>query len=393
MNRKQFINEYFQVFGERNPATGLVVAGSTTTQANIDSADREINGAVEAIENEADWSFLRTEGRVRLYAPQSAGTISGTAGTAVITGVGTGFNKSMLGQLIVFGDNNDFQHRVLTVLSTTSMTIEDPLISTVAAGTTYTVQFDTYKFPRDMRKLITGRQMETPAELVQANTQREVQHFLLFDTTNGISNRIDLDFKATKTDFQNGGTVSTITGSPTVAGITTFWVGQEVLPGMSFRLDDGDDEYIIQSVASDTSIVLDRDWSGPSVTGNGYKIDAAGIRTFRILDYPDEDQYGIFEYQKRVNKLSNDLDVPTPIPPQFHYDVIWQRTLYEGLKKRRLPAEDVLRDYQAGLFRMKRAYLPSLQRRGHRLSRVDEGRIRAIAPIITSQNPTGFISD
>lgn len=391
MNLRQIREEYFQVIGERIPTTGLVTAGTSTTQANINSANREINGVIQRLVSEADWSFLRTEGRIRFFASVSTGTISGSAGGLTITGSGTAFTREMEGQLMVFGSNNDFQHRIRSVASTTSLDIEVPLAAAVAAGTGFTVHFDTYKFPRDFKSLVHGRQQDTPAELRYANTQREVQHFLLFDDINGIEDRIDLDFKPTKADYHTTGTVTVTNDSATVEGASSpAWDTNLIVPGMLFRLQSDDDWYIIQSVTDADTLVLDRVYEGTTSAGESYVIDPRGLRQFRVLDYPNTDQYGIFEYHRKAVKLVGDNQVPDIIPEEFHENVIVNRAVYESLKKRRLPAEDVLRDYNEALFMMKKAHLPSVMRNGARIRRVGEGRIRDVGPIITSQNPTGF---
>jgi hypothetical protein len=100
VNLLQLREEYFQVLGERDITDGTVTASA----ANISSANRQINEAVRKIVAEDDWSFLRTEGRIEMFADYSTGTVAWTGNTTGLTGTGTAWDRTMEGQRLEIND-------------------------------------------------------------------------------------------------------------------------------------------------------------------------------------------------------------------------------------------------------------------------------------------------
>jgi hypothetical protein len=382
VNFRQLREEYFQIFGKRVLGTGAVNAN----QANIISANRYINLAIKKVVVDHDFPFLRTEGRVRLREPYDTGTITVVQDSATITGAATVWVRSMEGQLI---DVNGEEHRVRDVISNTSIRLEDPVIQTGAAGLSYTITFDVIKLPRDLVAFYHARQKDTPAELWAANTFEEVQFFLLFDTDQGEVTRVDLDFLATERDFYTTGTVTVTNDSATVTGAGTSFSTQDIDHLATFRLADDDREYRILSVDSATQLTLTENYRGSTAATQNYVVDPAGVRRGRIMDYPESDQYAIFEYKRAIPILVADTDTPAPIPPEFHESVILNRAIYEGMKNRNLEgAERWLRDSNEAAALMKMGSNLNHGRSGHRIRRMTRGGRRTIGTIRANQTST-----
>lgn len=382
MNLRQIREQYFQVFGERVIGTGV----NQSSFANTDSANRQINQAVRKIITENDFSFLRTEGHVRAQASESTGTVTTVQDSTALVGAGTAWNRSMEGQFIIV---NDFHHRIRTVSSTTALVLEQPYLLAGAALLTYTIHFDAYKFPRDMLKVYHMRQLNTPTELINANTHLEVQHFLLFDNQTGISNRVDMDFNSTIADFHTTGTATATNGSPTVEGAGgTAWDTQNFENLATFRFQDQDRRYQILNIVDADTLTLTENFRGTTQTAQNYVVDPAGIRRFRVLDYTDFDRYIIIEYKRSIPLLVDDTDTPAPIPEEFHETCILKRAIYEALVQRRLPAADIKRDYDEAIFGMVKGANLNITRFGARIRRIGEGRFREIGFINTRAIPS-----
>lgn len=381
MNLRQLREQYFQVFGERVIGTGV----SSASFANTNSANRQINQAIHKVISEEDYSFLRTEGHVRAQASESTGTVTATEGDTSITGAGTAWNRTMEGQLIIV---NGFHHRIRSVSSTTALVMDQPYLIAGNILLSYTVHFDSYKFPRDLLKVYHMRQLNTPSELLNANTHLEVQHFLLFDNQTGVSNRVDMDFNSTMSDFYTAGTATTTTGSPTVTGIGTSFATQNLENLATFRFADQDRKYQIQAVVDGLTLTLTENFRGTGQTGQNYVIDPAGIRRFRVLDYTDFDRYIILEYKRGIPLLVDDTDTPAPIPEEFHESVILKRAIYEALVQRRLPSADIKRDYDEAVRGMVKGANLNITRFGARIRRIGEGRTRLVGFVNTRVIPT-----
>jgi len=370
MNFRQLQEHFFQVWGQRVLSTGAVKANF----ANTDAAKRHINTAVKKLVAENDFTFLRTEGNVRLR-PSVAVTATTTTGSRSITAVSPVVDRSFEGMIFRLGDE---EHRIKSVTSSTALTLEDNVLATGAVGAAATINFDLYKFPRDFVRFYTGRQLNDPNELYTANSFQEIKHFLQYQDGTGSVDRIDLDFKATERDHYNTGTVTMVNGDATVEGSGVAWTTLgNVEPGMVFRLANEDVDYIVESITDADTLELTTTYRGTNVTaGESYSIDPAGIRRFRVFDYPEEEFYAKLEYHRNISPMVLDTDTPAPIPAEYHETAILMRAIYEGAIFRQLPTAitaPFLQESRMAVAQMLKGSNPNSSATGYRNSRMGEG--------------------
>ena len=370
MNLLQLRQEYFQLLGERDLGTGAVNA----LVPNVMSANRQINESVRKIVAEDDWSFLRTEGRIRMRPPYTTGTVTFTTGTNAVTGIGTTWDRTMEGQLL---EINDEYHRVLLVTSTTALTTENLIIqaSVGGAGTAYNITFDVYELPYDFLKMYHARQLDDAQELSVASPQFEVQDFLLNQTFSGVVDRIDLDFKPRERHFASQGTITATLNSTAIVGAGTQFVTDQLAVGDPIRIATDDRIYIIGGITNATAMTLRDPYTGPTTAGLTYAVRPAGLRRFRLFDYPENDSFVYMEYKRTIQPMIGDNDTPDPIPVEYHYSVILKLALVNALQQRRLSYQDIYADYQKSLMEMKQGTSPNLSRHGVRIRRWGEGAV------------------
>lgn len=386
MNLRQIQEHFFQVWGQRVLSTGAIKASF----ANTDAATRHINTAIKKLATENEFTFLRTEGQVRLRNSVDL-AVTVTQFSTAVTAITPVIDRAFEGQILRIGDE---EHRIRSVTSTTTLTLEDPVLRTTSVGLTVTTDFDLYKFPRNFLKYYTGKQLNTPSEIVTANSFWEIQHFLLFQNLFGVVDRIDLDFKSTEVDHYNTGTVTMVLGDATVEGAGgTLWTTLgNVEPGMIFKLANEDIEYIVDSVTDADTLELTTPYRGTNVTaGEAYAVDPAGVRRFRIFDYPDATFYAKLEYQRKPNMLVLQTDTPHPIPEEYHETAIVMRAVYEGAIFRQLPVaitRPFLDESRAAVVLMLKGSNPNSGRSGYRLSRLGEQRGPVVGRIRSNQIAT-----
>jgi hypothetical protein len=369
MNFLQLQVEYFQTFGEVNPADGSIRA----TPAALVSAKRHINMAYRKVVAEHDWPVLRDEERVRMRVPYTTGTVTVVTGSAAVTGAGTTWTKAMENQRITI---NGEEHRIHEVLTGTTLTLKHEVIQTGAGALAYNIEFDVYKMPRRLLKIYAPRNPDVPIALRTANPMRENRGRLLYEDTAGLVDTLDYDFLSTDVDFLNTGTASINQGATTVtlaggapainAGI---YVGS-IERGAIFRIPGDDVDYYIDNVSGAATFDILSPYRGANVVAGAYVIDPAGLRLFRLIDIPDTAAYLIFEGKKKVSPMVLDTDTPHPIPEEYHETVLLKGGLVEGLKRRRLPAKDMEADFAQSLASMKSGIQANATQWGARMRRM-----------------------
>lgn len=89
------------------------------------------------------WSFLRQDKTFQTVTPYSTGTVSTTQGSAIVTGVGTGWTSAFVGSAFLVGNQPPL--RIASVQSATQLTLEDVWPNTsLAAGSSYSIAQDRY---------------------------------------------------------------------------------------------------------------------------------------------------------------------------------------------------------------------------------------------------------
>lgn len=112
------------------------------------------------------WSWLITNGFIQTVADYTTGTITGTAGSTSLTGLGTNWTSSSpnMTNCYIQPANDTNWYEVSTVGGTTSITLGQPLAQAVTAGT-YVLRTTYYDLPANCAKVFDVRQTNTPVKL------------------------------------------------------------------------------------------------------------------------------------------------------------------------------------------------------------------------------------
>lgn len=124
------------------------VVRETSGQANVTECFQAIKDAVKAIDSQGNWTFLHADRNISIHPPYSAGTISGSGGSAVVTGTGTSWDTGWFGRTLVFDGRLDYP--VFGVGGPTALTLRDTLSGSDAfVDRPYTIYAYRYLLPDD----------------------------------------------------------------------------------------------------------------------------------------------------------------------------------------------------------------------------------------------------
>ena len=112
------------------------------------------------------WPWLITNGFIQTVTDYTTGTITGTAGSAALVGLGTNWTSSSpnMTNCYIQPANDTNWYEVSVVNSTTSITLGQPLAQAVTAGT-YTLRTTYYDLPANCFQVFDVRQTNTPTKL------------------------------------------------------------------------------------------------------------------------------------------------------------------------------------------------------------------------------------
>jgi hypothetical protein len=129
--------------------TNLVGSNVAITSTEI---QQMIQAEHETILNDYSWADRKAQGTLTTVGTYSTGTVSGSAGSATITGSGTTFTSAMVGRWIRIGSDVQY-YKVATFASTSQITIETALPADVAAGTTFVIFQHIYSLPSNCERI------------------------------------------------------------------------------------------------------------------------------------------------------------------------------------------------------------------------------------------------
>lgn len=125
----------------------LKATGQTTADLDARSRCLEfVNARYLQVLKSKHWRFLMREGIYDLRAPYTTGTATVVNGSNAVTGVGTVWNASMIGQKIILGSDGA-SYRIQTVPTQTTLTLSSAYQETSQSGVTYKIAFDRVEMP------------------------------------------------------------------------------------------------------------------------------------------------------------------------------------------------------------------------------------------------------
>ncbi len=159
MANSNTVQAIYNEIGDRLNLDNTIAANSARTLrwANIIQQD---------IASRYNWPWLITNGFVQTVADYTTGTITGTAGSAALTGAGTAWTSSNpnMTNCYIQPANDTNWYEVQTVVSGTSITLANPLTQAVTGGT-YTLRTTYYDLPANCYQVYDVRQTNTPQKL------------------------------------------------------------------------------------------------------------------------------------------------------------------------------------------------------------------------------------
>ena len=127
--------------------------------------NRLINQGQQEIWAAYDWPWAMEREIVETAADKTAGTAAIDSAATTVTGTSTAFASGDVGKYIQFSTNADW-YRITAVASATSLTIEKGFTgSSNVTGVTYTIRQLLYSLSSSVEKVLTMRQMRSPAKL------------------------------------------------------------------------------------------------------------------------------------------------------------------------------------------------------------------------------------
>ncbi|MDI6787535.1 MAG: hypothetical protein QME51_04115 [Planctomycetota bacterium] len=267
-----------------------------------------------ALEN---WWFSREEVRFDTVAKYTTGTVTVTKNSATVTGSGTTFTKAMEGRLFI-RDNASKSYRILTFVSTTSLTLDTVYQDTTESEVSYGIYKDLYTPDDRIIKVLTAKQNKTPRRL-RFVPKPVMDKFCPNPTSIGDPKNYSLYGKTTAAYYKTG-TISITNGATAVTGSGTTFDSSMV--GRVIKFGGDDIEYIVDSVANTTSLTLAKSFDGTTISGGTYEIGSAGIEQIQLYPIPEVAMGITLITIRRPLWLLADGDVPL-LPEQ------WQKYIVE----------------------------------------------------------------
>lgn len=106
------------------------------------------------------------------------------------------------------------------------------------------------------------------------------------------------------------GTVDVTSGSATVAGLGTAWVAN-VTVGDLFMVNNIYTHYEVASIPSDTSLVLNANWAGSTLTGQSYQVVRDFTPIYDLLEVSPGDRNWAFNITKTFRMIDLLLSTAT----------------------------------------------------------------------------------
>lgn len=112
-----------------------------------------INNRYQEIVLGSQWRWLRDTVDFSLLAPYNTGTATAVNGSNIITGIGTTWDATMIGNMFWF-TNRDTTYRVRAVNSPTELQLESKYAEDSQSETAYKILRTTYKIPKEASEIL-----------------------------------------------------------------------------------------------------------------------------------------------------------------------------------------------------------------------------------------------
>lgn len=243
------------------------------------------------------FEFRRRTKHFTTRPPYETGTISVTKGSKTITGSGTTWNADMKDGMVFV--NTKF-YKIESVVSATSITLVAGYPDETESGLSYKIVFPFYALHPDFTAVI-----DVILNDATLNIYPKERRHLHFSGVNEPTEAIFVEIN--DSTFYEVGTVAVTNGSATVTGTGTAWTSN--MEGKLIRFAGWAEDYIIKTVSSATSLILERVFRGVTSVSTTHQINPEGIPLIRLQDAPDDYYFVEVEGLIRPRTLIDDNDI------------------------------------------------------------------------------------
>lgn len=228
----------------RITSTNAITSSTEVTQA--------INNALIKVYHSFPWPFRRDIITLQTRAPYTTGTITTTLASRSITGSSTSWTTGDIGMWLRVSTESEL-YKVKSVDSTTGITLENPYRgSNTGAGQSYTLYKRLYTLPSSVDDILDDVYLPARNVVIEFMSQPVFDREFAPVREGSPYYYTRWAFTQASRSYSTG-TVSGTSGSRTVTGSSTVWLGN-VEAGDEFTV--GSNRYTIASVDSDTQITL-----------------------------------------------------------------------------------------------------------------------------------------
>lgn len=214
----------------------------------------------------SDYDFLEEDFTITTNAKITTGTVSTTAGSAVITASNSIFSSDMVGYVINM-NGDDHTYRIETYTSATQVSVEG-IVERSLTNVTFQLGRDRYLIPRKIRKVKTLKSRREDVFMEQVDS-------IFFERWNVDPNSFTTPEKwkiwGKNDKTYSTGTVSGTSGASVITGASTAWTTSGIQPYHILQV--GDYAYTVKTVDSDTQITIYETLEVTISASTSYKVE------------------------------------------------------------------------------------------------------------------------
>ena len=247
------------------------------------------------------WQGAYREGWLPIVPVYGTGTVAVTQGSRTVTGTNTVWVSTMVGRKFL-GPNNEY-YKIAAVGGNTTLTLTEPYQGAdVTSGGSYQIWKDEYPLYPEVFSVIDFVNYTDPLQM----TEDFPKHGRLLSPRSTAA-ETPKSYMIVGRQQSNGsystGTVSITSGSKTLTGVATSWLGN-IYPGYSLTI--GAYTYNVYSVDSDTQITLYQ-YAVATAAGLTYSAKGSNALVVRFL-YPSGQSVVNYSYYSKSYPLMSDSD-------------------------------------------------------------------------------------
>jgi hypothetical protein len=265
---------------------------------------RSINRISSEIWDGFRWSFRWRNYRIVTDTDVTAGTVTATNGSRVISGAGTAFLSTHVGWHIYFpGDGIQNWYQIRLYSSGISIELDVPYQGTTGASKSYVIRHFDYVLPTenwDIGSIILTNNI-IPVKMFEPNN---IDLYGQSPTAKGYPIAAAIVGSDSMPTLYSTGSVTGTINTVTLTGTNTVWMGN-IFPGDTVTI--GSYSYTVRSVDTNTQITLYNKLVVAAAT-SAYSISRQFGRILRII-WPSTDNYVLdFRALRKYSPLVNNSD-------------------------------------------------------------------------------------